>query len=222
MKRFQQPAFQSVILSGVHDVKNLRRKIRSEDEHKVNSPWNIAADFKVEMSFFAQEIEGMLKEYEADYHTGMDIHEMANLLYEYTSGYPYLVSRLCKLIDEEVCGKEGFETKETAWTKRGFYEAVKMILLEKSTLFESLIGKLMQYPELNKIIEILLFTGKQLAYNPDNIIMDNAMMYGFIKNKDGIVVVANRLFETRLYNYYLSATEMQDKAILHFVKLVFI
>ena len=27
------------------------------------------------------------------------------------------------------------------------------------------------------------------------------------------MVVANRLFETRLYNYYLSATEMQDKAI---------
>lgn len=29
-----RPTFQAVILAGVHDVKNLRRKLRSEDDHK--------------------------------------------------------------------------------------------------------------------------------------------------------------------------------------------
>ena len=43
-------AFQSVILAGVYDVRNIRRKLRPEDEHKQNSPWNIAADFDVDMS----------------------------------------------------------------------------------------------------------------------------------------------------------------------------
>ena len=37
--------FQSVILAGVTDVKHLKSKIRDDDQYKVNSPWNIAADF---------------------------------------------------------------------------------------------------------------------------------------------------------------------------------
>lgn len=48
--------FFSVILAGVHDVKNLKLKLRPEQGKKFNSPWNIAADFDVEMSFDADEI----------------------------------------------------------------------------------------------------------------------------------------------------------------------
>lgn len=69
--RDMQPTFQSVILAGVYDVKNLRRKIRPEEAHKVNSPWNIAADFNIDMSFSAEDIAGMLREYEEDWQTGM-------------------------------------------------------------------------------------------------------------------------------------------------------
>ena len=39
----------------------------------MNSPWNIAADFLVEMSLSENDIKGMLKEYEGDYETGLDI-----------------------------------------------------------------------------------------------------------------------------------------------------
>ena len=76
-----------------------------------NSPWNIAADFDVEMSFFAEDIEGMLRQYEDVYHTGMDIEKIAGLLYDYTSGYPYLVSRICKLIDERIAGTAAYPDK---------------------------------------------------------------------------------------------------------------
>ena len=48
--------FHSVILAGVY-----------------NSPWNIAADFEVDMSFGPAEIATMLSQYEADHGTGMDI-----------------------------------------------------------------------------------------------------------------------------------------------------
>ena len=54
------------------------------------------------MSFSTDEIAGMLAEYEQDYQTGMDIKYIARLIYDYTSGYPFLVSRICKLIDEKV------------------------------------------------------------------------------------------------------------------------
>ena len=38
-------------------------------------------------------------------------------------------------------------------------------------------------------------------------------MFGFVKNRDGMVEPANRIFDTLLYNYYLSANEMHDKDI---------
>lgn len=208
-----QPTFQSVILAGVYDVKNLKRKLRREEEHKVNSPWNIAADFEIDMSFSKAGIAGMLQEYEEDYHTGMDIDEIAGLIYDYTSGYPFLVSRLCKLMDEKVSIRAGFQSKSAAWTKAGFHEAVKIILSEKNTLFESVIGKLTNYPELNSMLRALLFTGKTIAYDSDNQDMDMATMFGFIKNHNGTVAIANRIFETRLYNKYLSEAEMQKADI---------
>ncbi|MGN0482453.1 MAG: AAA-like domain-containing protein [Lachnospiraceae bacterium] len=213
IKRFQQPTFQSVILAGVYDVKNLKRKIRPEEEQNYNSPWNIAADFKVDLSFSKEDIVGMLAEYESDYHTGMDMERMASLLLDYTSGYPFLVSRLCQLMDEDVSVKKEYGSKETAWTKAGFYEAVRMILSEKNTLFESLIGKLHEYPKLNAMLRTLLFTGRSFTYGVDGSVIDMAAMFGFVKNENGTVAVANRIFETRLYNYYLSEEEMQQKDI---------
>ena len=208
-----QPAFQSVILAGVYDIKNLKRKLRPEEDHKYNSPWNIAAEFTVDMSFSKEEIAGMLEEYEADYHTGMNINDMAQWLYNYTSGYPFLVSRLCQLMDERISQEEAYPSLSDVWTKKGFEEAVRMLLSEKNTLFESLINKLKDYPELNQTIQTILFTGKSIAYNADETSIDIATMFGFVKNQNGKVVIANRIFETRLYNYYLSSVEMQSKDI---------
>lgn len=205
-----QPTFQSVILAGVYDVKNMKRKIRPDDDHKLNSPWNIAADFNIDMSFSPKEIAGMLSMYEEDYHTGMDINQIAELLYDYTSGYPFLVSRLCKYMDEEISEKG---SKNKAWTMNGVKEAVKLILIEKNTLFDSLFSKLANYPELNSMLESLLFTGKSIVYNADNTAIDNATMFGFIKNQHGMAVIANRIFEMRLYNLYLSASKMQNQDI---------
>lgn len=91
LKRRRMPVFQSVILAGVYDVRNISRKIRPEEDHKENSPWNIAADFLVEMNFSVKDIEGMLSAYENDRHTGMDVSGIAALLFDYTAGYPYLV-----------------------------------------------------------------------------------------------------------------------------------
>lgn len=213
MERDIYPTFRSVILAGVYDVKNLRGKIRPEDEHKYNSPWNIAADFDISMSFSKNEIAGMFTEYEADYKTGMNVDEMAGLLFDDTSGYPFLVSRLCQLMDEVVCKKETYGSKSAAWTKEGFYEAQRLILAEKNMLFESLSEKLVSYPELNDMLKSLLFTGKPIVFNYYEPSIGVASMFGFVKNKNGMLVVANRIFETWLYNFYLSAADMQKKEI---------
>lgn len=205
LKRRRTPVFQSVILAGVYDVRNVKRKIRSEDEHKENSPWNIAADFLVNMSFSTDDIAGMLSEYEADCHTKMDILKMAALLYDYTSGYPYLVSRLCMFMDERISGN--------AWTKEGLLTSVKMLLEENNSLFQSLMNKLTDFPELNQVILRLLFQGQSIAYNPDDVAVLNARMFGFVKVKNSVVLLANRIFEMRLYNKFLLDFKEQNNDI---------
>ena len=107
--------FKSVILAGVYDIKNLKIKLHPDAESKYNSPWNIAVDFMVDMDFLPEDIVTMLQEYENDYHTGMDIDKISRLLYEYTSGYPYLVSRICQMADEWLMGTDDFPKIQDFW-----------------------------------------------------------------------------------------------------------
>ena len=205
--------FQSVILAGVYDIKNLRKKLRSDEEHKINSPWNIAADFDIDMSLSQNGIREMLQEYEKDRHTGMDTEEIAALLYDYTSGYPYLVSRLCKLMDEKICAGFSSDMEHKNWSKESFLIAVQILLSENNTLFESLIAKLSDYPELNRMLKALLFGGKAIGYTPTSQPISLALMFGFLKNEGGMVIPANRIFDTLLYNHFLSADEMHASDI---------
>ena len=203
------PAFRSVILAGVTDVKHLKSKIRDEDQHKVNSPWNIAADFDVDMSLSENGIADMLEEYERDNNTGMDTRLMARDIHAYTSGYPFLVSRICLIMDTKLVPAL-FDSKSDVWTKRGLDEAVKLLLQEKNTLFESLSGKLTNSPDIKAALKRILMEGEKLTYNPDQEEISSLEAYGFIKNKNNTVVISNRLFETRLYNLFLSEDELSD------------
>ncbi|MDO4297570.1 MAG: AAA-like domain-containing protein [Lachnospiraceae bacterium] len=210
LKRRRTHTFQSVILAGVYDVRNMIRKIRPDEVHKTNSPWNISAKFRIDMSFDAEEIAGMLEKYEADYQVGMNVKEISELIYDYSSGYPYLASALCKYVDEEIAGTSLFPDKKTAWTKAGVLEAVKRLLSEKNSLFDSLIGRLKEYPELKDMICLLLFQGQVIAYNADDQATDMLLMFGFVRVEHETIQIANRIFETRLYNYFLTLPEIQS------------
>ena len=196
--------FQSVILAGVYDIKNLKLKLHPNEETKYNSPWNIAADFNVDMSFSIQDIAGMLERYEQDYHTGMDIGKIAKLIYEYTDGYPFMVSRICQLMDEQLMD---FPDKSSIWTKKGVLEAVRLMLSMPSTLFDDMAKKLMDFPELKNMLKEILFRGREYAFERENPLINLGMMFGFLKNKNHKVMAANRIFETKLYNLFLSEEE---------------
>lgn len=193
LNRNKKPTFHSVILAGVHDIRNLRQKIRTDAEHKHNSPWNIASPFEVDMNFSPDDIAGMLTDYENDHHTGMDIPKISQLIYDYTSGYPVLVAEFCKSMDEL-----------SDWSSHGIIEANKQLLIKKTPLFESLIGKLEDNESLRKLMHGILFKGQKIPYNPDDATIDDAFMYGFVKNEHGLIAVANRVFEVRIYNWFIS------------------
>lgn len=208
LDRDETPTFHSVILAGVYDIKNLKLKLRAESEHQYNSPWNIAADFKVTMSFSVNQIAGMLKEYDTDHDMKINIQEIAEEIYQYTAGYPVLVSLICKYIDEDLSEENTFDSLGGAWTNRGIEEAVRRILIERTPLFESMIRHLDDYPEMKRMLQEILFQGKAFSFNLDTKEISLASMFGYAVNKDGKVQVANRIFETRLYNYFLSENEL--------------
>jgi hypothetical protein len=194
LKRMQVPTFQSVILAGVYDIKNLKLKVRPDSDHQYNSPWNIAVAFKERMSFSKEQIAQMLGDYENDHHTGMDINGIASLIEDYTSGYPFLVSKICLTIDEEKLG----------WTTEGVIEAVKILLVEKNTFFDDLNKKLDDFPELESLLKDILYYGKPCPFNLDIKVIDIAQMFNYIANNNGYVKISNRIIETRLYNKFMA------------------
>lgn len=212
MERETRPVFRSVILAGVYDVKNFKLKIRPEEEHKYNSPWNIAARFHMDMSFSAEQIEGMLKDYEMDHRTGMDTGAVSKCIYEYTAGYPYLVSAVCKFLDEEVPERKGFGCPGKVWTKEGIGEAVKLFLGENNSLFDSMVKQLDIFQDLRKMIEEILYQGKQIPFSPYAKAVNLGVMFGFLKEQDGHVAVANRIFEMGLLNLFMTEEAIGSEA----------
>ncbi len=211
LNRESRPIFHSVILAGVYDIKNLKLKIRPDEEHQYNSPWNIAADFDIDMSFSVKQIVSMLEVYEADYHTGMDTNAVAEEIYQYTSGYPYLVSAICKIMDEKLPYKDSFAQNHDIWTKEGVEEAVKLLLRSKTTLFDSMVKHIREYKDLKELLYAILFQGEQVAYNQYNHTIALACMFGYVVDDGVYVQVANRIFETCLYNWFLSEEELRRR-----------
>ena len=211
LKRDKLAAIHSVVLAGVYDIKNLKLKLRPSSEHQYNSPWNIAAKFKVNMSFSAKEIASMLEEYEKDYHIGMNITMIAKEIFEYTSGYPVLVSAVCKYIDEDLQAE--VKNPRDAWSKEGIVSAVKNILIDDAPLFESMIRHMNDYPEMKQMFQAILFQGNEFAYSPDVKEINLACMFGYAAEKDGKVLIANRIFEMRLYNYFYSQEELTSAIV---------
>ncbi len=200
LKRDTRPTFQSVILAGVYDITNLKLKIRNENEHQYNSPWNIASAFTLSMNFDTEQIGTMLEAYDADHHIGMDTKEVAQCIFDYTSGYPYMVSRICMLMDEA----------DMTWSVDGVKGAVKVLLTESNTLFDDMRKKLNDYPELRSMLYDILFLGKEYPHHLYQNTMNMAEMFGYIDGQSGKVEISNRIFETWLYNLFVSDERMSS------------
>ena len=212
--RGNMPTFHSVILAGVYDIKNLKLKIRPEEEHKYNSPWNIAADFDINMSLSASKIAAMLDEYETDLGTGMDTETVAEEIYQYTSGYPYLVSAICKILDEKLPESERFLVN-SPWTREGIREAVKIILRSRLPLFDSMVKQLDIFVDLRGMIQSILYQGEKIVFNPDRKSISIGIMFGFLREKNGQIEIANRIFEMRLLNMLLSDESVKSEMFFY-------
>lgn len=197
--------FHSVILAGVYDIKNLKLKLRPDADKKYNSPWNIATDFTVDMTFHPGEIAKMLEDYEADNHTGMPVEAISEEIYRYTGGYPVLVSYICKLIDERL---------DRSWTSDGVKEAVKIILIGDNTLIDDLSKNLENYPELREFLYNISVNGADYTFNLVDPMVKFASMFSYIRNQGNKVRIHNAIFEESLYYYFTIAYQRKNSAKL--------
>lgn len=202
LNRERRKTFKSVILAGVYDIKNLKLKVRSNNEHQYNSPWNIAAPFDVDMSLSQEGIAKMLEEFKQDTKANVNANEIATLLRDYTGGYPYLVSRLCQLMESQ-----------SDWTRTGFLKAEKTLLFEKNTLFDDLNKKLEQFPDMRKMLEDILYNGRAYTFNLNSKEIEIANMFGIVYNNAGQVAISNRIFETVLYEKFVSEDIMNGNKV---------
>jgi hypothetical protein len=188
--------FHSVVLAGVHDIKNLKRRIRSDSEHAYNSPWNIAVPFTLDLSFTVAQIAALLRDYDADHGTGMDTCLVAGAVHHATNGYPFLVSRLCEILHNERFG----------WQHDGVGRAVDVLLHEDSTLFDDLAKNLGRNDGLSSLVEAILVRGEDIAFNRLDPAIALGAMYGILAERDGLTVVSNRIFESLIYGYLVSTS----------------
>lgn len=215
LDREYRPTFHSVILAGVYDIKNLKLKMRAEEEHQYNSPWDIAVRFNIDMSFSTDQIMSMLREYEKEKQTGMDIAAVSACIYAYTAGYPYLVSAICKFLDEEIGNCGNSERCIDVWSREGIAEAVKLLLSENIPLFDSMVKQLDLYPDLRNMIEQILYQGRQVSFSPAVKSINLGVMFGFLKEENGHVVIANRVFEMYLLNLFIAEESVGSEIFLY-------
>jgi hypothetical protein len=211
LERENKPTFYSVILAGVHDINTIRYSGSNQNSNNNNfddnarmlySPWNIATDFDVDMSFNPVEISTMLTEYEKDHNTGMDIMAISNEIYGFTSGYPFLVSRICQAIDEEL---------DKNWTAEGIQEAVKGILVEKNTLFDDMFKNFENNTDLYNLVYDTLIIGLVQDYSIDVPEIQFGVTFGIIVEREGKIAVANEIFKIRIYNYFILKEKIRKR-----------
>lgn len=199
--------FHSVVLAGVHDIKNLKFKLRNPNDAQYNSPWNIAIDFEVRMEFIPKEIEPMLKQYSAAEGVTMDISAIAERLYYHTAGYPFLVSKLCKNIAEKILPKR---ENKTVWTLEDVEESVQLLLMENNTNFDSLIKNLENHQDLYDVVYRIVIDGEAIGFNPHNAVISKGILYGIFK-RNGTIRIHNKIYEQLIYNYMASNVEIKLK-----------
>ena len=219
LKRKREATFKSVILAGVYDVKCLKLKIRDGSETKLNSPWNIAADFNVDMSFNPAEIKTMLISYAEDTGATMDFNAVAERIHYYTSGYPFLVSKICKNIAEEETGQNP-DYNPRHWTLDDIDWSFQWLTrpMYTTTNFDDMIKNLENNKDLFALVRAVSVEGREVNAASDNPVVNLGITYGILSASEGKIVISNRVYEQRIATYMQSkkeTAELGEASVFH-------
>lgn len=194
--------FHSVILAGLHDIKTLKLRMRPEEEKSFNSPWNIAVPYKINMNLSPSAIKPMLEDYMQEQNVAMDAQLIAERLFYLTSGYPYLVSHLCRIIAEEIIPTK--TVKE--WTEADVNKAFQLIIRERGNAnFDTVVKNLNEYPKLYELVYAMVIEGQGFPYDNNDKTINLGIMHGILSlSETETLIIHNRIYRELIANMMIS------------------
>lgn len=82
---------------------------------------------------------------------------------------------------------------------------------ESNSLFEDMAKKVKDYPDLGIVLRDILFCGKGIPFNWGIELVSIGAMFGFLKEEDGQVAIANKIFEIWFYNLFIAQDAIDSK-----------
>jgi hypothetical protein len=155
------------------------------------------------MNLYPHEIKPMLADYVRETGVEMNIEEMSYALFYYTSGYPFLVSRVCKILDEIVMPLKNVQS----WTLADLALAVNRVVKEHNTNFDSQIKNLENHPDLYELIYQIAIDNESRMFNIHNPVAHLALIYGLLTEREGKFAIHNRIYNEMIINYMTSKLE---------------
>ena len=77
-----------------------------------------------------------------------------------------------------------------------------------------MIKQLDTYKDLRNMIEEILYQGKRISFSPAEKSINLGLMFGFLKEQNGYVTVANRIFEMYLLNLFIAEESVKSDIFL--------
>ena len=65
------------------------------------------------------------------------------------------------------------------------------------------------------MIEEILYQGKRISFSPAQKFINLGVMFGFLKEQDGYVTIANRIFEMYLLNLFIAEESVKSELFLY-------
>lgn len=147
------------------------------------------------MNLQPQEIKPMLEEYAADREVELSAAELADLLFYYTSGQPFLVSKLCKIFDEEQLPVEPDKT----WTTDDIEAAVNQLIAESNTNFEELTKNIDNNDDLYQLVYRVVIDAELVPFVQSDPTIKLGIIYGFFTGNHRLAI------HNRIYREHLAA-----------------
>jgi hypothetical protein len=152
----------------------------------------------------------MLEEYAADRAVAVDALAVAERLHHYTSGYPFLVSKLCKIFDEKMLP----EKAERTWTPADVDAAARQLVGESNTNFDELSKNLDNNGDLYQLTQAIALGGEQYPFNVNDPVASVGVQYGIFANRNGLAI-HNRIYQEVITNKMSFRMQRENQVLLN-------
>jgi len=188
------PTFHAVALAGVHDIKNLKARVREESQTLgTASPFNIAIDYELP-PFSRENIQQYFSQHTGE--TGQAFDDaVVTRVYEVTNGHPWLVSVLAKLLVEDLV-PDRRQKILIGHTE----EAIQKLIKSSNSNFDSLYKNARKSGIFPIVLDLLTGARREFNIHSDSIAL--GVRYGIFAEGNQQLILANLIYAQVLYQHF--------------------